>query len=77
MCIIKIIIKNWFDKVMFKWLKNKLIDILIYCMNVENVIIIRDKDWVFKNINFKILNVFVVIVDDKYIKLFCFDVNIN
>lgn len=59
---------------MFKWLKNKLIDILIYCMNVENVIIIRDKDWVFKNINFKILNVFVVIVDDKYIKLFCFDV---
>lgn len=43
-------------------------------MNIENVILIRDKDWVFKIINFKILNVFVVILDDKYIKLFCFGV---
>lgn len=57
--------------------KIKLNDILIYCMNIENVILTRDKDWVSKIINLKILNAFAVIADDKYIKLPCFDVNIN
>lgn len=44
MRIIKTTIKNQFDKVMSKRPKNKLTDILIYFMNVENVIITRDKD---------------------------------